>query len=120
MIDDPGAARTQIVAVLRKHLQIELGHVLKAIDEKRVVLERPLFAREDPTLPERMLSALEALDQLPISYAAFELLDNQTFADQNRDSLYQITAARLRTMMDARKKSLDELHQQGRREEGIV
>ena len=61
MIDDPGAARTQIVAVLRKHLQIELGHVLKAIDEKRVVLERPLFAREEAlernNLPEILAAA---------------------------------------------------------------
>jgi hypothetical protein len=119
IIDDPGAARTQIAAVLRKHLQIDLGDVLRAIDEKRTLMERPLFAREDPAFPERLLAALEALDQLPISYAAFELLDSQTFTRQSRDSLYQITAVRLRSMIDTRQKSLVKLRQQSRREEGI-
>jgi hypothetical protein len=118
-INDSSTARTQIAKVIRTHLQIELGHVLKAIDEKRVIVEQPLFPRDDPTFPERMLSALEALDQLPISYTVFELLDNQTFAGQSRDSLYRITTDRLRTMIDARKKSLEEIRRQMRREEGV-
>jgi hypothetical protein len=119
IIDDPRSSRTQIAAVLRKHLQINLGHVLQAIDEKRAVLERPLFTREAPLFPEHLLSAFEALDELDVAYAAFQLLDSQTFVGMSRDSLYQLSTGRLRTMIDARKKSLEQIRQQARREDGV-
>jgi hypothetical protein len=60
------------------------------------------------------MSRLEALN---VAFAVYELLDGQTFALPNK--YYEITAARLQNMIDAREQSLEQQRTLARLQDGV-
>lgn len=116
LIDDVGDARVQVVKLLRKQLQVNIGHIAKALAEKGVLLEQELFPRDDSAFPERLIGVLESLDTLRVSYSFFEIPGSDSFSKERRESYYRVTTKRLRSIMEARKESLDWAWRQAWRE----
>lgn len=119
LLDDFGSDKATTVTDIRTASGISMSDVIQAVAEKRPVLVRRLFDRKDPAFPQRLLQLLAALEGRHQSYRAYELLDGEEFDPLKADKYYTLTAERLRNMIEARSKSLDEQRRLARLQDGV-
>ena len=105
------------MALLLKSLGVSVGPGISAIAAETPVLQRRLFDRQDPEFPQRLLQAMEHMDELGTGYVVFEIPDGKTYIPGRK--YYQVTPDRLRNMISADQQSLEEQRRLGRLEDGV-
>ena len=83
------------------------------------VFVHPLNSRDDPDFNHRLLSFLKWLEGQSIEYEAYEVLNNDMFDSKKSAEYFKVDSVRLRTMIDARVRSMEAQQRIARFEEGV-
>jgi hypothetical protein len=101
-----GESKAEVVKLIRKYLELEVGKILELAGSGLPLIERKLFDRAEPKFASALQAVLSDLEKLGISYEAYELLDHQGFATVERSKLFRLDATKLQNMIAAREESM--------------
>ncbi|WP_131282638.1 hypothetical protein [Blastopirellula marina] len=119
ILDDFGTMKADVLRELRTFCTSSISDVTAAVANSSPLFVRPLFSRDNPEFPERLMSFLEWLEANSLPYRSYQVLDGQDFDDANCDRYYIINALRLKNIILTRLASLEQQRELGRSQDEV-
>lgn len=104
IITDLGPQPAQVQILLMKTFSETLANIKKSINDKRPVIHRELFNRQDKHFGSRLLRTLEQLDELGCKWKLVELVRGEKYSPDF--VYYEVTKERLRNVLTSHEREL--------------
>jgi hypothetical protein len=113
-----GSQKVEVVKIIRAGLGLEFRAITESAGSGKPVIIQTLFGRTEPTFAERLQPVLEYLEKIGVEYTAFEIPATKEFSNVDTSTLYRIDSKRLKRMIEARARSIEEQIDFGALEDG--